>query len=122
MREILADIVQDNSRAGDVIYRMLALVKKETLQFASLDLSNVVGDVAFLLRSDAILHNIRIVLEINPDLAPVHGQLGRTQPEAQGAEAAASLDGGELAVIADQHHPSLRLVGVLKEAAQLAVE
>ena len=73
VREILADIVQDNSRAGDVIYRMRALVKKETLQFASLDLSNVVGDVAFLLRSDAILHNIRVVLEINPDLAPVHG-------------------------------------------------
>ena len=47
VREILADIVQDNSRAGDVIYRMRALVKKETLQFASLDLSNVVGDVAF---------------------------------------------------------------------------
>src|SRR5205814_7302996 len=61
VREILKDIVQDNSRAGDVIYRMRALVKKETLQFASLDLSHVVGDVAFLLRSDAILHNIRVV-------------------------------------------------------------
>ena len=73
VREILADIVQDNSRAGDVIYRMRALVKKETLQFASLDLSNVVGDVAFLLRSDAILHNIRVVLDINPDLPPVRG-------------------------------------------------
>ena len=73
VREILADIVQDNSRAGDVICRMRALVKKETLQFASLDLSNVVSDVAFLLRSDAILHNIRVVLEINSDLAPVHG-------------------------------------------------
>ena len=36
-------------------------------------MANVVGDVAFLLRSDAILHNIRVVLEINPDLPPVRG-------------------------------------------------
>ena len=37
------------------------------------------------------------------DLAAVDGQLRGAQAQAQGAEAAASLDGGELAVIADQH-------------------
>ena len=73
MREILEDIVQDNCRAGEVIGRMRALVKKENLQFTTLDLANMVGDVALLLHSDAILHNIRIVLDINPGLAPVRG-------------------------------------------------
>jgi hypothetical protein len=34
-----------------------------------------------------------------------------SQPE--GAEAAASLDGGELAVVADQHHLRASTVGVL---------
>ena len=73
VREILEDIVQDNCRAGEVIGRMRALVKKENLQFTTLDLANMVGDVALLLHSDAILHNIRIALDINPGLPPVRG-------------------------------------------------
>jgi PAS domain S-box-containing protein len=73
VREILDDIVQDDCRASEVIGRMRALVKKENLQFTTLDLINMLGDVALLLRSDAILHNIRVVLEINPGLPPVRG-------------------------------------------------
>ncbi|HET9394994.1 MAG TPA: PAS domain S-box protein, partial [Nitrospiraceae bacterium] len=42
VREILQDIVQDNSRAGEVIRRMRALVKKEELEFATLDLANLI--------------------------------------------------------------------------------
>ena len=34
VHDILKDIVQDNSRAGEVIRRMRALVKKEELEFA----------------------------------------------------------------------------------------
>ena len=35
VREILKDIVQDDSRASEVIQRMRALVKKENVAFAS---------------------------------------------------------------------------------------
>ena len=35
------------------------------------------------------------------DLAAVHSQLGRSQPEAEGAEAAAGVDRGQLPVIPD---------------------
>ena len=61
---ILKDIVQDDSRASEVIQRMRALVKKEELAFAPLDLAGVVRDVAALVRSDAILQGVRILLEV----------------------------------------------------------
>jgi len=73
VREILQDIVNDNSRAGEVIRRMRAMVKKENLEFASLDLASVIGDVTALVHSDAILENVRISLQLDDDLPPVRG-------------------------------------------------
>ena len=73
VREILKDIVQDNNRAGQIIRRMRALVKKEKLELAPLDLASVIGDVLLLVHGDAVLHNIRVSLEPNPDLPPAWG-------------------------------------------------
>jgi PAS domain S-box-containing protein len=73
LREILKDIVQDDSRASEVIRRMRALVKKDEIAFAPLDLAGMVRDVAALLHSDAILQGVRIVLEAQPGLPPVRG-------------------------------------------------
>jgi two-component system sensor kinase FixL len=73
LREILKDIVKDNARASEIIQRMRALVKKEEVAFAPIDLGSVVRDVAALVRSDAILQGVRILLEVNPDLPPVRG-------------------------------------------------
>jgi two-component system sensor kinase FixL len=52
---------------------MRALVKKQEIAFVPLDLSNVIRDVVPLVHSDAILHNIRISLELDPSLPPVQG-------------------------------------------------
>jgi PAS domain S-box-containing protein len=73
VREILGDIVQDNSRAGEVIRRIRALVKKEEPEFTSVNLVSLVRDVVVLLHSDAILQNVRIVLELEDGLAAVRG-------------------------------------------------
>jgi signal transduction histidine kinase len=73
VREILQDIVQDNSRAGEIIRRMRALVKKEKLEFAPLDLAALIRDVAKLLHSDAILLNVEIVIDAADDTPPVVG-------------------------------------------------
>ena len=73
VREILQDIVKDNSRAGEVIRRMRALAKKEELEFASLDLASLIRDVVMLVHSDAILQNVRIALALDDDLPPVRG-------------------------------------------------
>lgn len=73
VKEILADIVQDDSRAGEVIRRMRSLVKKEELEFTPLDFGAVVDDVVLLAHSDAILHNIRVLHEIDLRLPQVRG-------------------------------------------------
>ncbi|HXV80592.1 MAG TPA: ATP-binding protein [Candidatus Binatia bacterium] len=52
---------------------MRALVKKEKLAFVRLDLSGVIRDVVLLVHSDAILHNIRVLLELDPGLPAVRG-------------------------------------------------
>jgi len=73
IREILDDIVTDNSRAGEVIRRMRALVKKEKLEFAPIDIASVIDDVVQLVHSDGILRNIRVELECRDGLPRVHG-------------------------------------------------
>jgi PAS domain S-box-containing protein len=73
VHEILHDIVKDDTRAGEVIRRMRALVKKEELEFASLDFEALLRDVVTLVHSDTILHNVRISLEVENTLPPVQG-------------------------------------------------
>jgi signal transduction histidine kinase len=73
VREILDDIVTDNSRAGEVIRRMRALVKKEKLEFAPIDIASVIGDVVQLVHNDGILRNIRVEIECQEGLPSARG-------------------------------------------------
>jgi signal transduction histidine kinase len=73
MREILSDIVADDKRAGDVIRRLRVLFKKSDPEHASLDLNEVVGEVAWLVRNDAVLRNVVMSLELAPGLPRVRG-------------------------------------------------
>jgi signal transduction histidine kinase len=77
VHEILRDIVQDSNRAGDVIRRMRALVKKEELAFSSLDLATLIREIVLLAHGDAALRNVRVLVDVRPDLPQVRGD--RTQ-------------------------------------------
>ena len=71
--EILKDVVQDNNRAGEVIQRLRALVRKETTTFVPLDVGDLLRDVVRIVHSDAILRLSRVVLDVAPGLPPVRG-------------------------------------------------
>ena len=73
IREIVSDIVADDKRAGDVIRRLRGLVQKGDVERVSLDLNEVVGEVAWLVRNDAALRNVSLSLELAADLARVRG-------------------------------------------------
>ena len=73
VHEILEDIVMDNNRAGEVIRRMRALVKKEELEFAPIHIASVISDVVQLVHSDGILQNIRVEIECQDGLPSVRG-------------------------------------------------
>jgi two-component system sensor kinase FixL len=73
VREILVDIVADDKRAAAVINGLRALVKKGEPEFVPLDLNEIVGEVAWLMRSDTITRNVSMSLELSPDLPSVRG-------------------------------------------------
>jgi C4-dicarboxylate-specific signal transduction histidine kinase len=73
MREILDDIVADDKRAADVIRRLRLLLKKGDLEYVSLDLNEVVTEVARLVASDAALRNVSMRLEAAAGLPRVRG-------------------------------------------------
>jgi signal transduction histidine kinase len=73
VREILSDIVADDKRAAAVINGLRALIKKGEPEFAPLDLNEIIGEVAWLMRSDTIMRNASMSLELAPDLPSVRG-------------------------------------------------
>jgi len=73
VREIFADIVEDDKRAGAVIQRLHGLLKKGSLEFTELDVNEMVGEVARLVSGDAGLRNVSLRLELTPRLPRVRG-------------------------------------------------
>jgi signal transduction histidine kinase len=71
--EILTEIVEDDKRAGEVIYRLRGLLKKGALDFTLLDVNEMVGEVARLVSADAVLRNVTVRLDLAPHLPPVRG-------------------------------------------------
>jgi len=58
LREILADIVGENLRAGEVITRLRALLKRGETRLLPLALNAVIEDVLHLLRSDLVARGV----------------------------------------------------------------
>src|SRR5436309_4938530 len=58
LREILADIVGENLRAGEVITRLRALLKRGETRLLPLALNEVIEDVLHLLRSDPVARGV----------------------------------------------------------------
>jgi two-component system sensor kinase FixL len=56
-----------------VIRRLRGFLKKGHLEFAALDIGDLVSQVARLVSSDAIIRNVAVRLELAPELPPVCG-------------------------------------------------
>jgi signal transduction histidine kinase/integral membrane sensor domain MASE1 len=66
LRATIADIVDDNRRAGDVIRRVRDMMSGTSMAPAPLDANVVVDNVATLIASDAVLRNIAVTFDIAP--------------------------------------------------------
>jgi len=73
LREILTDIVSDDKRAAEVIYRLRALVSKGDLAHVLLDINDVVAEVVQLVRSDVVSRKIPMTVELAPGLPGIRG-------------------------------------------------
>jgi len=73
IREILADVVSDDQRAGEIIRRLRSLLKKSELKFETLDINTVILEVIGLIRSDALIKHVTVELRLTPDTPKVRG-------------------------------------------------
>jgi len=73
VRAILTDIRKDDQRAGEVIDRMRALLKRREFQWSELDLNALVEEVASLVRPDAERRRVKLGLDLAPTALPVRG-------------------------------------------------
>ncbi|HSA81115.1 MAG TPA: ATP-binding protein, partial [Geminicoccaceae bacterium] len=71
--EILEDIVTDDLRAGEVISRLRALLKRGEANFQPLDLNDVIREVLALARSELIERHVTVDTRLAPDLPSVRG-------------------------------------------------
>jgi signal transduction histidine kinase len=73
LQEILADIVQDDHRAGAVLSKLRTLIRKEEIHYAALNLNQVVDEVLNLVHSDLIERRIHVETDLGHDLPPARG-------------------------------------------------
>jgi len=104
IREILGDIVEDDKRAGDVIHRLRGFLRKGQLEFSTLDMGELVSQVARLVSSDAIIRNVVIRLDLAIGLPPVRGDRVQLQQVVlnllmNGLDAMRECDAGERALV-----------------------
>jgi C4-dicarboxylate-specific signal transduction histidine kinase len=73
VRESLASIVENDKRAGEVIRRLRAMLRKEPAEYKRLDINDVVLDVLRIIRSDLLNRNVDMVMELAPALPQIEG-------------------------------------------------
>jgi PAS domain S-box-containing protein len=73
VREVLGHIVKDGMRAGDVIYRIRALIKKAPPRMARVDVNEAVLDVITLTQSELLRHRVSLQTELATGLPLIEG-------------------------------------------------
>ena len=74
VRETLADISADTQRAGEVIGRLRAMLKRGTpAEFVPVDLNDAIRAVEHIARADAVRHQITVDLDLGRDLPSTMG-------------------------------------------------
>ena len=72
VRDILADIVAEDKRAGEVIRRLRLLLKKGEVQHQPFDINEVVREVLKLVRSDLVNQGVAVHADLAPALPAVN--------------------------------------------------
>ena len=73
VRDILADIVQDDRRASEVIQRLRLFLRRAKPELISLNLGDLVREVVTLVRREALFRGISIETDLDASLPPVIG-------------------------------------------------
>jgi two-component system sensor kinase FixL len=73
IRDILKDIVADDTRAGEVIDRLHALVKRRGFDPQPLEANQLIRDVLHMMHQDLVSRSIRVVTELSASPVSIRG-------------------------------------------------
>lgn len=73
LNEILSDIVAENRRANEVVNQIRTMMKRKELEMHPLNINEVIQEVVSLTRSDAVIRNIDVKLDLDPALSSTLG-------------------------------------------------
>jgi NO-binding membrane sensor protein with MHYT domain/nitrogen-specific signal transduction histidine kinase len=73
VREAIAEIVDDGTRASAVISRIRALLQKGTPERVALDINQIIEEVAILLRAELTRNHVSLRTDLGVDLPRVSG-------------------------------------------------
>jgi signal transduction histidine kinase/ABC-type uncharacterized transport system substrate-binding protein len=79
LKEILADILEDDRRAGSILEKLRLLARKEQAKYEALSSNQVVDDVLTLVHGDLIERRIEVIRELEPGLLSVRGDRVQVQ-------------------------------------------
>jgi signal transduction histidine kinase len=127
LREILRDIVADDQRAADVIRRLRELLKKGALEYVSLNINDVVDEVARLVRSDMVIRNVPLTLELTEGLPNVRGDRVQLQQVVlnmvlNGVEAMGEPNGRPHALVIRTARAGGKSVGISVEDSGIGID
>jgi signal transduction histidine kinase len=116
-RDILVDIVEDVKRAAEVIQHLRDLLQKNEFQYVLLDLNELCRGVVKLVSSDAVIRNITVTLDVDPEPTIVHGDHVQLQQVVlnlllNAMEAIAEGSGGERLIVVRTRNLETRTVHV----------
>jgi PAS domain S-box-containing protein len=73
VREVLGHIVKDGKRAGDIIHRIRALIKKVPPRLARFDVNEAVLDIIPVVRSELLRHGVSLQTQLARGLPLIEG-------------------------------------------------
>jgi C4-dicarboxylate-specific signal transduction histidine kinase len=73
LRAALADIVADNQRAAEVVRRLRTLLRKDTSEYAPVDVNDSIREVLKVLQGDIVARRIALDVALAPELPLVLG-------------------------------------------------
>jgi PAS domain S-box-containing protein len=79
IRALFEDIAESGRRAGDTIQHVRALLRKEREPSVAVDLNRLVRDVAHVMHSDLLLHQVCLTTKLDAANAEINGNLGELQ-------------------------------------------
>jgi PAS domain S-box-containing protein len=73
MQQVLTSIVEDGNRAGEVVHRIRALMKKAPPQKDRLELNGVILEIIELTRGEAVKHGVSVQTDLAESLPLIEG-------------------------------------------------